>query len=110
MYETGDVDAWLLLLDSNGDSLWSNTYSSLEGGGNDKAYSVVQVEDGSFVFCGFYNDYPFVAKTEYAEPLVVDPCELGVVFISEAHNSETLRIILKFTIKRFRLFFRRIST
>ena len=86
-YETGDVDAWLLLLDSNGDSLWSNTYSSLEGGGNDKAYSVVQVEDGSFVFCGLYNDYPFVAKTEYAEPLVADPCDLGVVFISEAHNS-----------------------
>ena len=66
--ETGDVDAWLLLLDSDGDSLWSNTYSSLEGGGNDKAYSVVQVDDGSFVFCGLYNDYPFVAKTEYAEP------------------------------------------
>ena len=86
-YETGDVDAWLLLLDSNGDSLWSNTYSSLEGGGNDKAYSVVQVGDGSFVFCGLYNDYPFVAKTEYAEPIVVDPCELGVVYVSEGHNS-----------------------
>ena len=58
------------LIDSNGDSLWSNTYSEIDGQGVDKAYSVVQVEDGSFVFCGLYNNAAFVAKTEYAEPLV----------------------------------------
>ena len=68
-YSQGDTDAWLLLLDSNGDSLWSNTYAETIGQGIDKAYSVVQAGDGSFVFCGIYDYSPFVAKTEYAESI-----------------------------------------
>ena len=70
-YDQGDTDAWLLLIDSNGDSLWSKTYSEIDGQGVDKAYSVVQVEDGSFVFCGLFNDAAFVAKTEYAEEIIL---------------------------------------
>ena len=70
-YDQGDTDAWLLLIDSNGDSLWSNTYSEVDGQGVDKAYSVVQVEDGSFVFCGLFNNAAFVAKTEYAEEIIL---------------------------------------
>tara|TARA_B100000131_G_C17990961_1_gene562555 strand:- start:205 stop:1011 length:807 start_codon:yes stop_codon:yes gene_type:complete len=70
-YDQGDTDAWLLLIDSNGDSLWSNTYSEIDGQGVDKAYSVVQVEDGSFVFCGLFNNAAFVAKTEYAEEIIL---------------------------------------
>jgi hypothetical protein len=86
-YNDNDTDAWLLLLDTNGDSLWSNTYYDIQGSGVDKAYSVVQADDGSFVFCGLLNNSPFVAKTEYAEPLIVDPCELGIVYVSEGHTS-----------------------
>ncbi|MBM3331189.1 hypothetical protein FJY68_04965 [candidate division WOR-3 bacterium] len=45
----GQSDAWLLRLDSNGDTLWTRTYG---GADYDEVYGVDTTADGGFIFTG----------------------------------------------------------
>jgi hypothetical protein len=49
-FEHGGVYFWLVRVDENGDSLWSQTYG---GGGEYHCYSLVQTADGGFVLAGY---------------------------------------------------------
>jgi len=49
-----EMDMWLIVTDSNGDSLWSRTYG---GPGGEWAYSVQQTADGGFALAGRTNSY-----------------------------------------------------
>ena len=45
----GEEDFYLIKINEDGELLWSNTYG---GENNDRAYSIIQVEDGGFVLAG----------------------------------------------------------
>jgi hypothetical protein len=45
----GEQDAWLIRLDANGDTLWTETYGAE---GEDRAWSVYQTSDEGFIFTG----------------------------------------------------------
>ena len=47
---TGNSDAWVLKLDEEGNILWDKTYGGEE---NDGAFSIVEVEDHSYIICGY---------------------------------------------------------
>jgi len=49
-FGAGDYDVWLVRLDVNGDSLWSQTFG---GANEDWGYCVKQTEDGGFVIAGY---------------------------------------------------------
>lgn len=49
-YGAGQIDAWLLRTDANGDTLWTKTFG---GASNDFAFSVYQTADSGFVICGY---------------------------------------------------------
>ena len=53
--DSGDFDGWLLKTDSNGDTLWTRTYG---GTGHEIAYSVLQTEDGGYIFAGSSDSPP----------------------------------------------------
>lgn len=53
-FGSGGRDAYLLRLDEDGGELWSQTYG---GEQDDVAYSVVETDDGGFVFCGFTESF-----------------------------------------------------
>src|SRR5665648_412109 len=46
----GNSDAWVLKLDEEGNVLWDKTYGGEE---NDGAFSIVEVEDHSYIICGY---------------------------------------------------------
>jgi len=50
----GGFDVWLLKTDSNGDTLWTNTYG---GANNDYGNSVFQADDGGYVIIGSTRSY-----------------------------------------------------
>jgi len=45
----GDMDAWLIKTDANGDTLWSKTYGDYYV---DETYAVKQTSDGGYILCG----------------------------------------------------------
>lgn len=47
--EYGNVDAWLVKIDSQGNEAWDEIYGGL---GDDKAHSVIQTLDSGYVFAG----------------------------------------------------------
>lgn len=50
----GNFDVWLLKTDSNGDTLWTNTFG---GANNDFGNSVFQTDDGGYVIIGSTESY-----------------------------------------------------
>jgi len=52
--ESGNFDVWLLKTDSNGDTLWTNTFG---GSFNDYGSSVFQTDDGGYVIIGSTESY-----------------------------------------------------
>lgn len=52
--ESGSFDVWLLKTDSNGDTLWTNTFG---GSNNDFGNSVFQNDDGGYVIIGSTESY-----------------------------------------------------
>ena len=50
-FGAGNGDAWLIRLNSNGDTLWAHTYGT-GGGSYESANSVYQTSDGGFIFAG----------------------------------------------------------
>ncbi len=59
-------DAWLIKINSDGDTLWTKTYGNEL---HDNAYSVVQTSDGCYVWTGIlsfdqWNDDAWVVKTD----------------------------------------------
>ena len=62
-YGAGSSDVYLIKTDSNGDSLWTNTYGEfyLDGG-----YSVIQTIDGGYAIAGFLSMDACLIKTDAA--------------------------------------------
>ncbi len=53
-YGAGGYDVYLIKTDSNGDTLWTNTYG---GAGADQGWSVQQTTDGGYIVAGFTESY-----------------------------------------------------
>ena len=53
-FGAGNTDIYLIKTDSNGDSLWSETYG---GNGWDMGYSIQQTTDGGYIITGYTNSY-----------------------------------------------------
>jgi len=53
-YGAGGYDVYLIKTDSNGDTLWTNTYG---GSGADQGWSVQQTTDGGYIVAGFTESY-----------------------------------------------------
>jgi hypothetical protein len=53
-FGSGNGDFWLVLTDTDGDSLWSRTYG---GGNREFSTSVIQMVDGGFVLAGQTNTF-----------------------------------------------------
>jgi len=51
----GDVDAWFIRTDENGDTLWT---SQFDFGTTDILYSVVEMTNGDFIACGYSSGAP----------------------------------------------------
>ena len=50
----GDEDCWLIEIDAMGNMIWQKTYGGTD---SDKAYQVMQTQDGGYIFSGFtYSD------------------------------------------------------
>jgi len=49
-FGSGTYDAWLIMLNSNGDILWNRTYG---GKGIERAFDLTEASDHGFVFTGF---------------------------------------------------------
>ena len=45
----GNLDVWVLKLDSSGNIQWQKSYG---GSGTDRAYKILQIPDGNYIFCG----------------------------------------------------------
>lgn len=67
--------AWLVMLDSNGNTRWNTTYSNYEQGGTGSwgANSLIETSDGGFALAGFWEfgmttNYYYLVKTEPALP------------------------------------------
>ncbi|NQU05830.1 MAG: T9SS type A sorting domain-containing protein [Calditrichaeota bacterium] len=48
-FGAGRYDMWLIKIDADGDSLWSQTYG---GESNDECYSMIKTEDGGYALAG----------------------------------------------------------
>ncbi|MEO0136911.1 MAG: T9SS type A sorting domain-containing protein [candidate division WOR-3 bacterium] len=53
-YGNGGYDAWLLKLNTGGDTVWTKTYG---GNYDDAGYQVIQTSDGDYVIVGKKNNY-----------------------------------------------------
>lgn len=53
-YGAGQNDGYLLKINSNGDTLWTNTYG---GTNEDLFYDVIECENGNIICCGKSNSY-----------------------------------------------------
>ncbi len=53
-FGAGNIDAWLVKTNVNGDTLWTKTYG---GSGNDYAYSVHQTVDGGYIVTGYTTSF-----------------------------------------------------
>jgi len=53
-YGAGETDAWLVKIDSSGNTQWSQTYGERA---QDGAYSVIQTSDGGYALAGFTDSY-----------------------------------------------------
>lgn len=58
----GGYDAYILKLDSNGDSLWSKTFG---GNSDDAAYSIIKTADGGFAIAGSTKSFGSGGKDYY---------------------------------------------
>src|SRR6185436_5727124 len=54
MFGTGDAQVMVVRLDSNADTLWTRTFG---GSGEDIANSIIQLQDGGFIFTGSTDSY-----------------------------------------------------
>ncbi len=53
-YGEGNFDVWLIKTDSEGDTLWTETYG---GTGEDRGFSVDQTTDGGYIIAGYTSSY-----------------------------------------------------
>ncbi|MBD3169803.1 MAG: hypothetical protein GF307_10000, partial [candidate division Zixibacteria bacterium] len=53
-FGAGDKDAWVLRMDSNGDTLWSKTYG---GSAADMGQEIFETYDGGFLLAGYTNSF-----------------------------------------------------
>lgn len=82
---TGDVNAWLVKTDLNGNMLWHNNY----GGANyDDAWQVERTSDGGFMLAG--GSYSYRSGTEYDDAWLVKTTGTGEeVWIKHYGNADT---------------------
>ncbi|MFA7327685.1 MAG: T9SS type A sorting domain-containing protein [Candidatus Kapaibacterium sp.] len=60
--EYGSTDGWIIKLDKNGEIIWKKNYG---GSGSETIYSVIESNDGSYVFAGGSASFDF--DLEYAQ-------------------------------------------
>lgn len=78
--DKGNYDGWLLKLDNNGDTLWTNTYGD---DGWNKFKSVYQTSDKGFILAGTH--YPRVHNS-YSNGWIVKTDSIGKLIWSETYG------------------------
>jgi hypothetical protein len=61
--KTGSHDAWVIKVDSKGETQWENTFG---GGSSDEIFSIIELADGSIVAVGYTDAYTQTSATNMA--------------------------------------------
>jgi hypothetical protein len=86
LYESGDLQSWLVKTDSSGNKMWDKSYGASDL--DSESYSLVQTSDDGYALAGYNGDDAWLVKTDAFGQMSLS--EIGLSVAGYFENSITL--------------------